>query len=1264
MKKLKRGTKITLSSITLVILIIIIYYLIIGDWTKAIYSASIEICSIIIGIVIDKTIGYKEEKLKTNQFYETIYRNKEARVNKIYISKLHHDIGDSNFLKYLLILKTLRKNLKKDLRNERIKIKNIIQKVSNIKFPQTKPDKITDITPYNSWTEVILVSEDFFTKYINHYKELTKKIQIILKNLNDLDEIHKIRLEIFNIVNYSNFFRVTQHFFDNNHPFFIGTISSRYDSVIKSWIENIKCQNISLIGGPGVGKTHISFNLYETLIHMKTPSIFLFGSDFKKESPLSTQILEQIDCSNYSWDEFLTIVNKKAKKKKVKFSIIIDGVNESLINGRFPSIWKNNLPELINNLKNFKNIVLITTYRPNYRDMIYDKTQNLEEEIIEIHGFRENDIRKLVEKFFSHYQIKVSQITEYCYRIFLWPLILKIYCEMNQGRTLGNLTNINIVDLYQEYFKIINKKITDRLNLHATSPIFYDNINIVNQYLWENNATEIKADKFHQIIQKTKYTISDGSLSEILVDNILFQYVIEEEEYVKYPFDQLAGFSIGKWIIENNLIDLRTFACSKDIQEKLFLPNTLHPLALDIKMFISLILWNNHSTSPFKFDIFIQNPLIPMEMAFYIDTEFLNQKEIHDIFKLNLNILIEKKGMLEVYKLFLIQIRDIAHPLHLKFYVDFIIGMEMVDRDLRWSEMIRLNYNFFLNEVKSFIKNVENTKNVEILHEKVKIIALLCTTTIRNYRNRVTFALLKYGLKFPEKYHELMQNACNWNDPYISERILAAYYGIVMTKHSILNNEQFISLFSNKSRWIFENFFSSSSPYSTTHFLVRQYARFIIEVSILHQSDLLTPTEHQMIEPPYSQGGIRIWGEKERHDVWGGSYDPHGPMPINDLNFGTYTIGYLVPGHGAHQTEPEFLLTMRNMYWRLSELGYHSDLFGEIDSIIDRRQYRTYNDEIGKIDRYGKKYSWIAYYELAGYRIDNNNVDENIDKFRISEYKIDPSFPILPVKSDDLKKVNFLKGINRDVWKWILKRISYLPFIKLSKRKEIQNENGPWILIGAFPLQKNKKLKRELSARIIGGIFIKSDENDTVEHINHELRDFRGYFEWVPLNNIFAGEIPWITDIEELDERVSAKFSDKIETITSSYSFNENENSFEIENVFIPSIDFLKCLNLKKHGRFFEFLSKNGEKISITVHVDKFESSFCYIHIDALKKYLRMKNAIFFQYIWGERKLHWQEYIEKRFRQHGTDQNKTYSRFDFLNIFDANSESFKQFNLN
>ena len=48
----------------------------------------------------------------------------------------------------------------------------------------------------------------------------------------------------------------------------------------------------------------------------------------------------------------------------------------------------------------------------------------------------------------------------------------------------------------------------------------------------------------------------------------------------------------------------------------------------------------------------------------------------------------------------------------------------------------------------------------------------------------------------------------------------------------------------------------------------------------------------------------------------------------------------------------------------------------------------------GKTDRYGKKYSWIAFYELAGLRQDKNLLPDYYDDLRISDADIDPSFPV------------------------------------------------------------------------------------------------------------------------------------------------------------------------------------------------------------------------------------------------------------------------------
>jgi hypothetical protein len=49
------------------------------------------------------------------------------------------------------------------------------------------------------------------------------------------------------------------------------------------------------------------------------------------------------------------------------------------------------------------------------------------------------------------------------------------------------------------------------------------------------------------------------------------------------------------------------------------------------------------------------------------------------------------------------------------------------------------------------------------------------------------------------------------------------------------------------------------------------------------------------------------------------------------------------------------------------------------------------SNEAGKIDRYGKKYSWIVFFELAGYREDNGLLHEFFTKHdRIPEADIDP----------------------------------------------------------------------------------------------------------------------------------------------------------------------------------------------------------------------------------------------------------------------------------
>ena len=61
--------------------------------------------------------------------------------------------------------------------------------------------------------------------------------------------------------------------------------------------------------------------------------------------------------------------------------------------------------------------------------------------------------------------------------------------------------------------------------------------------------------------------------------------------------------------------------------------------------------------------------------------------------------------------------------------------------------------------------------------------------------------------------------------------------------------------------------------------------------------------------------------------------------------------------------------------WRIHDLGYSLARFGEVDALIARsRNFRR--DEPDRADRYGKKYSWIAFFELWGLRSDAGLLEE------------------------------------------------------------------------------------------------------------------------------------------------------------------------------------------------------------------------------------------------------------------------------------------------
>src|SRR5205823_4267597 len=159
------------------------------------------------------------------------------------------------------------------------------------------------------------------------------------------------------------------------------------------------------------------------------------------------------------------------------------------------------------------------------------------------------------------------------------------------------------------------------------------------------------------------------------------------------------------------------------------------------------------------------------------------------------------------------------------------------------------------------------------------------------------------------------------------------------------------------------------------------------------------------------------------------------------------------------------------------------------------------------VDRYGKKYSLIAFFELQGWLQDAGQLERREDFGRTWDVDIDPSFPSptlsLGIVSDDL--LGKWPGPLSD---WITK--GPVPNLRRYLRlPSISGEVGPWVALDGFVSRHNESDGRRVFA------FIRTFLIPTAE-----AKIFRRLLlkqplggRWLPEKEeshyVFAGEVPW-----------------------------------------------------------------------------------------------------------------------------------------------------------
>ena len=918
--------------------------------------------------------------------------------------------------------------------------------------------------------------------------------------------------------------------------------------------KRINHSELNILGEAGVGKTHIACNICDERLNTGVPALFVRGIRFTSDRPIEDQLRSILDLpSSYSWNDFLQALSATAEAHHTRIPLVIDGLNESTHNGAFSNVWRLGLKGLVQEIEQFKNLVLITTCRTSYTEAIWgnDDAPN----VVYSYGFDTDDeLEEAVIKYFNEYKIK-ADLTAAPLAQFKHPIYLKIFCE-TQNPTKDTEKNIyvgeqTLFEVFDKYLKQCNRTVCDHLGLHPKTSIIQPVLTKIAEYFWEHRSRHIPLDELVLIVDGQSREQLDWLKSKthaIESEGILvYRDWSEVGEAMYFTYDLLGGYLIAQYLLQKASDDVHCFLNRKDTVAALFSEDyeTLHLMYSDIRRCLAALLpretgkfLHNHSGHATAINLSIR-------AFFEISPKYINShctNLITQLFETHQN----REPLLALAQK---TIGHANHPFNASFWSERLMELPMAERDTSWTEYIRQNVESCERTLMRFETSCQSNQQLsDISKKRLRLLAehimWLLTSTVRALRDKATRALYWYGRRAPQQFFDLVLKSLSINDPYVPERMLAATYGIAMARHYDFEDAGFandvLPLYGRK---LYETMFKPGAPYSTTHILARDYARRTIDIALIHHPGLLTDDERKRNTPPFTDGGIREWGESEDRNA-----DEYrdGNAPVQ-MDFANYTLGGLVGNRRNYDSEPsEYKRVQANIFWRMYDLGYSLDNFGDIDKAISRASWtfdRLPNG--GKTDRYGKKYSWIAFFELAGLRQDTNLLPDYYDDVRISDADIDPSFPD-KMPEHILVDEDFLGDRQQTAKEWISTSAPPDLTCCLSINR-LCGEQGTWVLLDGSLSQKDEQVSRSMLIALQGLIVKSENLAEIVERTEHARINVWNVPSFPRDHYTYAGEIPWCdtypeNDWQELSIEVESALVSKKRIVLPSSGAPSSEN--------------------------------------------------------------------------------------------------------------------------
>lgn len=991
-------------------------------------------------------------------------------------------------------------------------------------------------------------------------------------------------------------------------------ISSKDDeeSCLLKLVHSSNTKDIHILSSAGYGKTNIACNICVKLLERNIPSLLILGSSFRKTELPQTIILEQLGLNNqYTFKQFLNALNTLGFSKGIKIPIIIDGLNESK---PFDDIWKSNINDIIRDIEEFEFVILITTCRNRYVESIFEVTDITEIKNAKVlSGLGEKQRLKAIPKYFNKYNI-VPTSWNFNQELFINPLLLKIFSEVNYGKqdlhiSLGNIfesldTYINQIEekasiVNSSVDKILKKKIKTRIGKYC-------------QCLWENNTRELLLEDFHEIISPESDTIANSLTQKLLDEGLCFQRNLDEdEETVQFTYDLVAGYAIASKILLKQICasdDIKHKLLEKGIDVMLFNKETYHPLRQDVLVSLMHLLPKHFDLH--LFELFDNESVIEEcfnNIDYFIGNSEGQQKILELIHTSNIS-----KGNLRVLceRLFENIFKKEVHGLG-ELSVSLLSKLNQAEIDIYWSELIRKN-----RPVVYVLLDKINKKHLNsgcFYNGQDLFISFLSTTSSdKAIRSLATENLYLIGKNNSDCLIDFAEKVTPFSDVNCVESLMVSICGCVLTVKD--------KLFTEKVLVYLENCFVPN--FNSTHICIIDYLLTIQEFSKVN-FDLDFQNElkfgHDFFDISIDKD---IEGELD-----GNIHFPHiFGMDLYDFN--KYQIASIASDQYEERDTYSTLDCLEIIVSNIKRKGFDESLFEEITKDFqDDNRFKYARESNNNLVKYPEKYLWQVYLEFTGYLVLTGKLKpEYYSRYRSDNNFFDPTFPKLPQKFQLISDC-FFPPKESDVQKWINSDSN-----KIIDDFIIHNlyTDSDWVLLSLSLGQEGKENDTRINIYLSSFLIAKN----RIQDFENKIETGRFHHNTTTFHNLYAGEINWSDFAVPIEPDYYEEELSMIETIRE-YSWSSwSSQRYEHPHFKFLSSELSELLALEFNKDTLSFHNASNEEVTKIVWAES--STLYYIRKDLIEELCEKLNM----------ELIWYQFIAKygEFGKHsGNKLNPTYN---------------------